>query len=87
MATVGKAMSAAMSSRWSFEGLGSSAGLEETVASSSSPGAQALLAQYGSSFSGPLMETWLILSAFTVAFTIATCFVLQRKSRTSYTAN
>lgn len=87
MATAGKAMSAAMSSRWSFEGLGSSAGLEETVASSSSPGAQALLAQYGSSFSGPLVETWLILSVFTVAFTLATCIVLQRKSRTSYTAS
>jgi hypothetical protein len=86
MATAGKAMSAAMSSRWSFEGLGSSSSLQETVASSSSPGAEALLAQYGSSFSGPLMETWLILSAFTVAFTLATCFVLQRKSRTSYTA-
>ena len=86
MATAGKAMSAAMSSRWSFEGLGSSAGLEETVASSGSPGAEALLAQYGSSFSGPLIETWLILGAFTVAFTLATCFVLQRKSRTNYTA-
>jgi ABC-type multidrug transport system ATPase subunit len=86
MATAGKAMSAAMSSRWSFEGLGSSAGLEETVASSSSPGADALLAQYGASFSAPLIETWLILGAFTVAFTLATCFVLQRKSRTSYKA-
>jgi ABC-type multidrug transport system ATPase subunit len=86
MATAGKAMSAAMSSRWSFEGLGSSAGLEETVASSSSPGAQALLAQYGSSFSGALFETWLILAAFTVAFTLATCFVLQRKSRVNYSA-
>lgn len=86
MATAGKAMSALMSNRWSFEGLGYSAGLNQTVASSNSPGAGALLAQYGSSFSGPVVGTWLTLSAFIVVFTLATCFVLQRKSRTRYTA-
>jgi hypothetical protein len=86
MATAGKTMSALMSNRWSFEGLGSSAGLRETVAGSNSPGAEGLLAQYGSSFSGPVTETWLILSAFIVACTMAPCFVLQRKSRTTYTA-
>ncbi len=85
MAAAGKAMSGLMSNRWSFEGLGNSAGLNETVTSSNSPGAEALLAQYGSSFAGPVVETWLILSAFIVAFTLATCFVLQRKSRTRYT--
>ena len=81
MAAAGKAMSALMSNRWSFEGLGYSAGLRETVAGSNSPGAEALLAQYGSSFSGPVTVTWLILSAFTIALMLATCFVLQRKSR------
>lgn len=86
MATAGKAMSALMSNRWSFEGLSSSARLQETVAGSSSPGADALLAQYGSSFSGSVVETWIILSAFTVACTLAACFVLQRKSRTSYSS-
>jgi hypothetical protein len=86
MATAGKGMSALMSNRWSFEGLGNTVAVRETVAGSSSPGADALLAQYGSSFSGPVVQTWLILCAFTLAFTLATCFALQRKSRTSYTA-
>lgn len=84
MAAAGRWMSAGMSNRWSFEGLGVTAGLQETVASSSSPGAEALLAQYGSSFSGSVIETWLILGAFTAVCTLATCVVLQRKSRTTY---
>jgi len=86
MATAGRAMSALMSNRWSFQGLGYSAGLNETVRGSNSPGAQSLLAQYGSSFSGSVAGTWLILCAFIIAFTLATCFVLQRKSRISYAA-
>jgi ABC-type multidrug transport system ATPase subunit len=86
MAAGGKATSALMSGRWAFQGLGSSAGLNETIAGSNSPGAQALLAQYGGTFSGSVVETWLILCAFTVAFMLATWFVLQRKSRTSHTA-
>jgi ABC-type multidrug transport system ATPase subunit len=83
MAFLGKAMSALMSDRWSFESLGGSIGLNELILGDGSPSGELLLAQYGDSFSGSIVETWLILGAFTVAFTAATCLVLKRKSLSS----
>jgi len=78
MAFLGKATSALMSSRWTFQSLGHDVGLSGLIGDS--PSSELLLAQYGDSFSGSVAETWLILAAFTVVFTAATCLVLKRKS-------
>jgi len=83
MAFVGRAMSVLMSDRWSFESLGHSAGLNALFANGASPLGPPLLAQYGDSFSRPVVETWLIMTAFTVVFLAATCLVLKRKSSAS----
>ena len=83
MAFVGKAMSVLMSDRWSFESLGHSAGLNALFANGASPLGPPLLAQYGDSFSRPVVETWLIMTAFTVVFLAATCLVLKKKSSAS----
>jgi hypothetical protein len=73
-------MSVFMSDRWSFESLGHSVGLNALFANGASPLGPPLLAQYGDSFSRPVIETWLIMTAFTVVFLAATCIVLKRKS-------
>jgi ABC-type multidrug transport system ATPase subunit len=80
MAFAGKATSALMSDRWSFESLGHSAELNTLFANGASPLGPPLLAQYGDSFSRSAVETWLIMTAFTVVFLAATCLVLKRKS-------
>ena len=80
MAFIGKAMSVLMSDRWSFESLGHSVGLNAFFANGASPLGPPLLDQYGDSFSRPVVETWLIMTAFTVVFLAATCLVLKRKS-------
>jgi ABC-type multidrug transport system ATPase subunit len=81
MAFIGKATSFLMSDRWSFESLGHSAGLNELFAKGASPLGPPLLAQYGDSFSRPVVETWLIMLAFTAVLFAGTCLVLGRKSR------
>lgn len=81
MAFLGKAMSVVMSDRWSFESLGHSVGLNALFANGASPLGPPLLAQYEGSFSRPVIETWLIMIAFTVVFLTMTCVVLERKSR------
>jgi ABC-type multidrug transport system ATPase subunit len=83
MAFLGKTMSVFMSDRWSFESLGHSVGLSALFANGASPLGPPLLAQYGDSFSRPVIETWLIMSVFTVIFLAATCLVLKRKSSAS----
>jgi hypothetical protein len=83
MAFIGKAISVFMSDRWSFESLGHSASLNALFAHGASPLGPPLLAQYGDTFSRPEVETWLIMTAFTVIFLAATCVVLQRKSSAS----
>jgi hypothetical protein len=80
MAFLGKTMSALMSDRWSFESLGHSVGLNALFANGASPLGPPLLAQYGDSFSRPVIETWLIMIVFTVVFLASTCIVLKRKS-------
>jgi hypothetical protein len=60
--------------------LGHSVGLNALFANGASPLGPPLLAQYGDSFSRPVVETWLIMTAFTVVFLAATCIVLKRKS-------
>jgi hypothetical protein len=40
-----------------------------------------LLAQYGDSFSRPVVETWLIMLAFTAVLFAATCLVLKKKGK------
>jgi ABC-type multidrug transport system ATPase subunit len=80
MAFLGKTTSVFMSDRWSFESLGHSVGLNALFADGASPLGPPLLAQYGDSFSRPVIETWLIMIAFTVVFLASTCIVLKRKS-------
>jgi prepilin-type processing-associated H-X9-DG protein len=80
MAFLGKTMSVFMSDRWSFESLGHSVGLNALFADGASPLGPPLLAQYGDSFSRPVIETWLVMIAFTVVFLTSTCLVLKRKS-------
>ncbi len=80
MAFLGKTMSVFMSDRWSFESLGHSVGLNALFANGASPLGPPLLAQYGDSFSRPVIETWLIMVVFTVVFLTSTCIVLKRKS-------
>jgi len=80
MAFLGKTMSVCMSDRGSFESLGHSVGLNALFANGASPLGPPLLAQYGDSFSRPVIETWLIMVVFTVVFLTSTCIVLKRKS-------
>ena len=80
MAILGKTTSVFMSDRWSFESLGHSVGLNALFANGVSPLGPPLLTQYGDSFSRPVIETWLIMVAFTLVFLASTCIVLTRKS-------
>ncbi|WP_285472420.1 ATP-binding cassette domain-containing protein [Actinoplanes sp. NBRC 101535] len=79
MAPVGRAMSYAMSNRWSFEALGHSAGLAELWRDGGSPLGPPLLAAYQDSFARPVGENWLILAGMTVLFLAATWGVLHRR--------
>jgi ABC-type transport system involved in multi-copper enzyme maturation permease subunit len=83
MAFLGKATSALMSDRWSFQSLGRSVGLNDLIGGGNPHSRESLFAQYGDSFSGSVVESWLIMGAFMVVFTAATCFILQRKSLAS----
>jgi ABC-type multidrug transport system ATPase subunit len=77
MAPVGRWLSFAMSNRWSFEGLGHTAGVAALWQHGSSPLGPPLLASYGDSFARPIGQNWIILTGFTVFFLLAGRAVLQ----------
>jgi ABC-type multidrug transport system ATPase subunit len=75
MAPVGRALSYAMSNRWSFEALGHDAGLE-TLWRNGELGPP-LLATYGDSFARAPWQNWLILGGMTLLFLLAAVLVLR----------
>lgn len=77
---IGRALSSFMITRWCFEALGRSAGLNDLFANGASPIASATRLQYGETFSRNVQQNWLILAAFMVVFFALTCAVLWRKS-------
>ncbi|GIM94533.1 hypothetical protein Ato02nite_063260 [Paractinoplanes toevensis] len=77
MAPVGRALSYAMSNRWSFEALGHSAGLEELWRDGGSPLGPPLLATYGDSFAREPWQNWLILGGMTLLFLAGAVLVLR----------
>jgi hypothetical protein len=80
MAPLGRWLSYGMSNRWSFEALGHTAGLPELFSRGGSPLGPPLLASYGDSFERPLWQSWCILAGFGVAFLVAACAVLGRRT-------
>ncbi|WP_203731260.1 ATP-binding cassette domain-containing protein [Paractinoplanes durhamensis] len=79
MAPVGRALSYAMSNRWSFEALGHTAGLEALWRDGGSPLGPPLLANYGDSFAREPWQNWLILGGMTLFFLAAAVLVLRRR--------
>ncbi|MEU4236625.1 ATP-binding cassette domain-containing protein [Actinoplanes sp. NPDC026619] len=79
MAPVGRALSYAMSNRWSFEALGHSAGLETLWRDGGSPLGPPLLATYGDSFAREPWPNWLILGGMTLLFLAGAVLVLRRR--------
>jgi hypothetical protein len=79
MASAGRVIAWFMTDKWGFEALGTSVGLNELFANGNSPLGAPLLAEYGTSFSGPVTESWLMLASSTVLFFALTCWVLGRK--------
>jgi hypothetical protein len=77
MAPVGRALSYAMSNRWSFEALGHSAGLEALWRDGGSPLGPPLLATYGDSFARDPWQNWLILGGMTLLFLAGAVLVLR----------
>ncbi|MET3426178.1 ABC-type multidrug transport system ATPase subunit/ABC-type transport system involved in multi-copper enzyme maturation permease subunit [Actinoplanes tereljensis] len=77
MAPVGRALSFAMSNRWSFEALGHSAGLETLWRDGGSPLGPPLLATYGDSFARAPWQNWLILGGMTLLFLAGAVLVLR----------
>ena len=81
MASVGRWISYATSSRWTFEALGHSLGVARLWSDGASPLGRPLLASYGATFSRPVAVDWLVLGGFTVAFLVATVAVVIGKNR------
>jgi ABC-type multidrug transport system ATPase subunit len=81
MATVGKAVSYAMTDRWAFEGLGHELGLNRLLGAGGSPLGPPLLAEYGSTFSRGTWVAWTILAGMTVVFLVGAVAVCARKCR------
>jgi ABC-type multidrug transport system ATPase subunit len=76
MAPIGRALSYAMSNRWSFEALGHTADLPGLWTRGTSPLGPPLLAGYGDSFARPVWENWCVLGGFAVIFVVAGWAVL-----------
>jgi len=74
MATPGQVISLGMANRWAFESLGRVLPLGGETASATS-------AAYADAFGGPVLTGWAILAGSAVAFTLATVWVLDRKTR------
>jgi ABC-type multidrug transport system ATPase subunit len=81
MAGAGRALSYAMTNRWSYEALGSGLGLENLWAHGRSPLGPPLLASYGDTFGHPASLGWAILAGFTVACLAGAWAVLARRCR------
>lgn len=81
MASAGKVISYAMSTRWTFEAMGKSLGINRIWGHGDSPLGPPLLRQYGATFTHPLAADWVILAGFTAAFLLATHLVLVAKCR------
>jgi ABC-type multidrug transport system ATPase subunit len=79
MAGAGRVIAWFMTDKWGFEALGTSVGLNELFANGASPLGPPLLAEYGTTFSGPVTESWLMLAASAAVFFALTCWVLGRK--------
>jgi ABC-type multidrug transport system ATPase subunit len=79
MAAAGRVIAWFMTDKWGFEALGVSVGLNELFANGNSPLGAPLLAEYGTTFSGPVTESWLMLAASAAVFFALTCWVLGRK--------
>ena len=63
MADAGRLISWFMTDRWAFEALGRSvSGSTTSSRDGGSPLGEATLAEYGTSFSGPVTESWLMLA-------------------------
>ncbi|SEF68260.1 ABC-type multidrug transport system, ATPase component [Actinacidiphila yanglinensis] len=82
MAWAGRLLSAAMTNRWAFEGLGGGIGLPGLWAHGASPLGPPLLASYGDSFGRAVWADWLLLAGFTVLFLSGAWAVLASKCRT-----
>ncbi|MFE5855290.1 ATP-binding cassette domain-containing protein [Streptomyces sp. NPDC056500] len=82
MATAGQWISVAMTNRWAFEALGSSADLEGLWARGGSPLGRPLLASYGDSFAHEPWTRWLILIGFSVLFIWVAGWLLNRRCPT-----
>jgi ABC-type multidrug transport system ATPase subunit len=78
-AAAGRAIGAAMSTRWAFEGIGHGLGIEGLLANGASPLGRPLLAQYGDSFAGPYWTGWAILAGFAVLSLAGAWWVLRRR--------
>jgi ABC-type multidrug transport system ATPase subunit len=76
MAPIGRALSYAMSNRWSFEALGHTADLPGLWTRGTSPLGPPLLAGYGDSFARPVWENWCVLGGFAALFVVAGWAVL-----------
>jgi ABC transport system ATP-binding/permease protein len=87
MNVVGKAISYGVIGRWSWEALGHSVDMNGLWANNTSQSGQligqGLLQQYGDTFSRDVVQNWLFLSAFILAFLVVTCLILKRKSTRS----
>jgi hypothetical protein len=79
MAELGKVLSVFLSTRWTFEGLGTSTDLNDLFANGNSDLGPPLLEQYGDTFSRDVVAIWLLLAAFTVALLALTVLVLRQK--------
>jgi ABC-type multidrug transport system ATPase subunit len=74
MAAPGRWLSLGLANRYSFEALG--CGLRLDQLTSTLPAMRA----YGATFSGTVAYRWLVLAGFTLVFTLATVWVLRRRS-------
>jgi ABC transport system ATP-binding/permease protein len=74
MAAPGRWLSLGLANRYSFEALGR--GLRLDRLTSTLPALRA----YGGTFSGTVAYRWLVLAGFTMIFTLATVWVLRRRS-------
>jgi hypothetical protein len=85
MEIVGRAISAFVVARWSFEALGRDLDLTSLLAGERTGAGPALLRQYGDTFDHHSNGSWVILIAFTAACLIATAAVLRRRTTSTST--
>ena len=83
MAKAGAALSASMPSRWAFEAIGHDLGARRILAQGGSKLGPPLLASFGDAGTASTGTYWLVLSAFAIAFLVATWGVLVRVTRTA----